>query len=393
MKGQLLSAAVIAAGGLTCMADGAERLVPQQYATIQAGIDAAEPGDVVIVADGTYTGHGNRDITFDGKAITVRSAGGPTVCIIDCAGTQQNPHRGFYFGSGETNASVVEGFTICNGSTPPGAVLDEFNGAGIMINNGSSPTIRNCIIRNNWAGCWGGAISCGWVAEAQPVIDRCVIVNNFAGDEGGGLFAVGANPTVINTVIANNEAGTAGGGILSLGGGSFTIRNSTIILNSAPWAGGVYDWNGTVTNSIIRGNNGDGQAFNTLGSVTYSNIEGGFDGVGNVDVDPMLLNPARGDVHLLPGSPMIDAGDPSFVPAQGELDMDGNSRLVGLGVDMGADELLLIGDINEDGVVGVTDLLGLLSAWGPCAGCNADLNADQVVNVLDLLLLISNWSG
>ncbi|MCZ6850499.1 MAG: right-handed parallel beta-helix repeat-containing protein, partial [Planctomycetota bacterium] len=350
MKGQLLSAAVIAAGGLTCIADGAELLVPQQYPTIQAGIDAAEPGDVVIVADGTYRGHGNRDITFDGKAITVRSAGGPTVCIIDCAGTQQNPHRGFYFGSGETNASVVEGFTICNGSTPPGAVLDEFNGAGIMINNGSSPTIRNCIIRNNWAGCWGGAISCGWVAEAQPVIDRCVIVNNFAGDEGGGLFAVGANPTVINTVIANNEAGTAGGGILSLGGGSFTIRNSTIILNSAPWAGGVYDWNGTVTNSIIRGNNGDGQAFNTLGSVTYSNIEGGFDGVGNVDVDPMLLNPARGDVHLLPGSPMIDAGDPSFVPAQGELDMDGNSRLVGLGVDMGADELLLIGDINEDGV-------------------------------------------
>ena len=81
------------------------------YLTTQEGIDATADGDEVVVCDGTYTGDGNRDLDFHGKAITVRSANGPEDCIIDC----QDDGRGFYFYSGETTASVVDGYTIQNG--------------------------------------------------------------------------------------------------------------------------------------------------------------------------------------------------------------------------------------------------------------------------------------
>jgi hypothetical protein len=82
------------------------------YTAIHAGIDAASNGDTVLVADGTYTGAGNRDIDFLGKAITVKSAGGPENCIIDCEGSPSDQHRGFYFHNGEGPDSVLDGFTI-----------------------------------------------------------------------------------------------------------------------------------------------------------------------------------------------------------------------------------------------------------------------------------------
>ena len=76
------------------------------YPTIQAGINAANTDDTVLVANGTYTGPGNRNINFVGKAITVKSANGPETCIIDVKGDG----RGVYFHNGEGENSVLSGF-------------------------------------------------------------------------------------------------------------------------------------------------------------------------------------------------------------------------------------------------------------------------------------------
>lgn len=91
--------------------------VPSQYQTIQAAIDAASNGDTVRVARGTYRGAGNKDLDFRGKAITLESEDGPAYTIIDCEGIG----RAFYFHSGESSLSVVNGFTIKNGS--PGGYM------------------------------------------------------------------------------------------------------------------------------------------------------------------------------------------------------------------------------------------------------------------------------
>jgi hypothetical protein len=82
------------------------------FDAIQEGIDAASGGDTVLVLDGTYTGVGNREIEFKGKAITVRSQNGPTNCIVDLQGTVRKP--GFVFDDAEDPNSILDGFTITN---------------------------------------------------------------------------------------------------------------------------------------------------------------------------------------------------------------------------------------------------------------------------------------
>ena len=115
--------------------------VPSDQATIQAGINAARNGDTVLVADGTYTGEGNRNLDFGGRAITVSSENGAENCVNDC----EEHGRGFYFHSGESRASVVKGFTITNGHSPS---ADDTHGGGIYCMN-SSPTIADNIITGN----------------------------------------------------------------------------------------------------------------------------------------------------------------------------------------------------------------------------------------------------
>ena len=119
--------------------------------TIQAGIDSAVAGDTVSLANGVFSGDGNRDLGFLGKAITVRSASGdPGTCTIDCGG-----QRGAVFSAGEGNNTVFEGIGITNGSD---SYMD-FGGGGIKV-VGAAPTIRNCAIFGCSVLGGGAAIGC-----------------------------------------------------------------------------------------------------------------------------------------------------------------------------------------------------------------------------------------
>jgi len=174
MSLQCLICATASADTIYVKADGTG-----DYPTIQAAIDAAIDGDEVIAAQGTYTGEGNRDISFAGKRITVRSIspGDPNVVattIIDCEGLG----RGFIFNNEEANESILDGFTITNGYAM-------WRGGGIYILD-SGPKISSCIISKNESfDAPGGGVYC---EGGSPEISDCTISENSAEHIGGGIL-------------------------------------------------------------------------------------------------------------------------------------------------------------------------------------------------------------
>lgn len=321
--GLVVCACVFTMFGSTAAADVI--FVPADFPTIQAAIDAAQDGDVVVLDDGVYQGRGNRDIRFDGKSITVRSAFGATNCVIDAQGTSEKPFRGFIFDSGETTDSVLDGLTICGGATLPGAIADQFNGGGLMFVE-SSATIKNCIINDNACGCWGAGVYCN--IGSSPILINCEISNNHAGDDGGGIFTWnGGTATLVNCNLNDNSAVVTGGAISSFGGGDdVSLINCCLANNDAPFGSAVLGWDVNIANSIIWGDSAAELIYQNSATIQYSTVQGGYPGVGNIDRDPMFVDPADGDYHLQIGSPCIDAADKTIVPEWVNSDADGQTR-------------------------------------------------------------------
>ncbi|MBN2270284.1 MAG: hypothetical protein JXN61_06705 [Sedimentisphaerales bacterium] len=302
----LLGAGLCAGRTITVDANGTG-----DYPTIRAAIDDANDGDVVEILPGRYTGYWNRNISFRGKAITVRSINpyDPNVVaatIIDCGGT----HRGFAFSGGEGIDSVLSGLTITNG---------RYYYGGAILCTSSSPTISYCrIVHNSASVNYGGGIFC---SRSSAVISHCVIAYNSATIGGGGIYYIYGSypkPIVRHCVIVNNHAEQSGG----IGGYVVSVKVSDCIIRD--------NWAARYSQITV----GSG-----TGSVTYSNVEGGYPGVGNIDLPPEFANPATGDYHLLPSSACIDAGDANSVPPVFlEVDIDGQPRIMGDAPDIGVDE-------------------------------------------------------
>jgi hypothetical protein len=290
------------------------------YDAIQEGIVHALPGDTVMVADGTYTGVGNTNIDFGGREILLRSVNGPQTCTIDMEGSG----RGFSFNSGETGAAQVMGFTISNGYTT--------RGAGILCENGSSPTVTDCIISGNRGSPWAGGIGC---YASDPTFANCVVAGNSAGYEGGGILCAISEPTFTNCLIVGNSADDEGGG-LHCTGGAPAFANCTFTGNTAPLAGAAYCYYSSpvFANCILWGDTAE-EIYFEWGSpqVSYSDIQGGWSGTGNIDADPLFVDPdgpdddpdtwQDNDYRLGVGSPCIDAADNDAVPPD-EFDLDGD---------------------------------------------------------------------
>jgi predicted outer membrane repeat protein len=265
------------------------------FDNIQDGIFQASDGDTVTLCDGTYTGTGNRDISYHGKAITVKStSGNPAACVIDCEGLT----RGFTFDSLEDTTSVLEGVTVTNGSsTRGGAVFCGFRSSS----DGAAPKFVNCVFSNSTASTAGGGVFCDYRGSGAVLInctfsgnsgsglhlsedadvtvtdctfdgnapyglnaprysnavvtdtrftnhaDRAVRVSEstvslagctFDGNPGGGLVCRMAHVTLENCTFSNNSAEN-GGGILTDYDGTFTVTNCTFTGNSATTSGGA----------------------------------------------------------------------------------------------------------------------------------------------------------
>ena len=172
------------------------------YPTIQAAIDAAVTDDVIELASGTYTGDGNRDINFLGKAITVHSQSfDPTMCIIDCEGSELDQHRGFIFNSGELPTSELIGVTVTGGwVTSPSC------GGAMICTGNSAPSITNCRFVDSRASC-GGLV---WCQNSNPVFTDCEFLDGTSDNSGGGLFFTDASPTLTRCLIVGNNGSQDG---------------------------------------------------------------------------------------------------------------------------------------------------------------------------------------
>lgn len=294
--------------------------VPVEFATIQAAIDAAGPGDTVLVAPGTYVE--TLQVAFKDD-ITLRSEQGPHATTIE-ADIFQTCIRCTAGSSG-----TIEGFRITNGFG--------FSGGGISIFQ-STFDVTNCVLEGNASETSGAGIM---VRDSVATISHCVIQGNGAWEEAGGILIDGSPVTVSNCVIRDNWTDIWDGGGLSILPGSEGTRilNCTIVDNDASFYGdGIVTWADDVliANCIVKNNQGvDIEELGPPTTIVHTNYNGSDGTSGNIDVDPLFLDLAGGDVHLSFNSPCRGAGRAN-IPGLPPVDLDGNPR--GDSVDMGADQ-------------------------------------------------------
>jgi len=368
------------------------------YPWLQAALDWASPGDEIWVAEGTYQpGQPGSILVGDQRTLTFELTNGVTLKggyagygetdpdRRDIAGYESilsgdinstgDPSDNCYHvvtGSGTDATAVLDGFTITAGN----AAYPPYHTGGGMFTYQGSPTVRDCTFRGNIS--WGdGAGMDNW--ESSPTLINCTFCDNAAsqgGESGGGgglsnLFSspiiidctftgnsawyggamhsgVASTPTLINCVFTNNSAGSDAGA-MNNNESDATVTNCTFYDNSAYRVGGMRNINCSpiVTNCILW-NNTDvvhdsdewGQIDGIPGwmQIDYCCVQGWTgapdpEGAGNISGDPLF----GADCRLTAGSPCIDAGD-SSVWSLSATDIDGNPRIVGLTVDMGAYE-------------------------------------------------------
>ena len=319
--------------------------IPDDYPTIQQGIDASTDGDTVLVQPGTYV----ENINFNGHNIVLGSlflTTGDTeyisTTIIDGSGSGSV----VYFNSSEESTTIITGFTIQNGSpyygggircdnSSPTIIYNTITGNSAILGGGilcwvSNPTINNNTISGNSASFWGGGIFC---RNSNSMITNNTISENSADDSGGGIYCFESNPFIINNTISGNWAEIAGGGIYC------ELVSNPVITNTIFWADSA-QYNQEIwadTSSAL--------------TITYCNIQDTlWPGEDNISVDPLFRDPDNGDFHLMStacgdpyDSPCIDAGHPDILDSLldcswglGELRSDmgayggGDSTMVGI---------------------------------------------------------------
>jgi len=370
--------------------------------------------------------------------------GSPTILNCTFIANFAGNDDGGGLGGGMYNYHGSPKLTNCRFIYNASIALDGGEGAGGAMGNWSSnPTLTNCIFTGNIAGRDGGAM---WNYESNPVLVNCIFSGNLAreggsGSFGGGMWSYGGSASLINCVFAGNTArssqiGSGGGGIWAAQG-NVKLINCTFNGNVAGRGGAIsgdYPYESTfLLSNCILWNDKPQEIYTptTLPVVTYSDVQRGWPGQGNINADPCFLAPGHwdndlwvnGDYHLKslgwrwdaaraqwtfdrvtsrcidagnPGSPLAD--EPLTIPDDPNNDWGCNLR-----IDMGAYggtaeasippyDWAILADLNNDGAVDWLDFVCTGSDWlktAPNQPC--DLNRNGDVNPADLDLFADDW--
>ena len=367
------------------------------FLTLQDGLAAAVGGDEILVAEGTYkpdrgTGItvGDRQASFvlkDGVIVKGGFAGygqpDPDARDIKArkttlSGDLNGDDLWRLLNRDDNSYHVVTGLVGTAGATLDGLFIVDGNAdgpfpnelGGGLYNPGGTLKVINCTFQGNSAAFGGGILNLG----AEITLVNTQLVGNRAFLSGGGLYNWEGSAILHNCRVVGNSADRAAemyGAAIDNLTANLTVLDSTVADNLSPSGGAIHsfswDWDagGTIriANSILY-NGGREVSSNNTGavSITYSDVQGGSSGAGNINAAPLFVAPGGrsiegewmdGDYHLQAASPCIDAGNDVNVPADvadldgdGDVaeplpvDLDGTTRIQGSRVDMGAYEQL-----------------------------------------------------
>ena len=277
--------------------EGVIRTVPRMHPTIQAAILAASSGDRIVLSPGTYV----ENIDLLDKRLVIEGASTPEVTRIDGNSSLMPVVRAQ---TKNTSGTILRNLTLTGGTGLPTAALKatDYYGGGLCAMGGATVRLENCHLVDNGTKGQGATF-------------------------GGGVYAGGKGTRVElhGCLVRNNNAWASGGATLADNGATIVHDRCTIVGNHArAWAfghqGGVSVANGAtalVSNSIVWDNAGfQVRAFGppydegcTI-QVTFSTVQNGIEGKGNLIKNPKFVDAEKGDFRLLSDSPCIDAGDP-----------------------------------------------------------------------------------
>lgn len=398
----------------TATAHGADRLVPQQYPTIQAAVDASVNGDRVLVAAGTYS----ESVSLLGKSIEL----GPALIGSEVALRAPQNQRALRFTSGETSSCRVFGLRLL-GATPAGSY-----GGGVLV-QGSSPRIESCrfegITWNVSAGTWGGAAD---IVSGSPVFLDCLFEGNrvvqASGFDGGAVLARGGQPRLEQCVFRSNgtQPFTQGADLFAVSqlpvvatlvncrfegvsGGAFGARiynygqgggAAKVVLQDCAFVGItqqaislVHGWD-TVQMERVRfedcaisgyPRSGAPGCLTTQSRSLLTVLDSDF---GSNDVDVLIsVDPVQGARADVSGTEFC--GNTPLAPDFGAILRDLGGNVVRAAC--------CAGDITGNGSVDGVDLAAVLSAWGPAGSgeFDADITGDGLVDGADLAAVLNGW--
>ena len=279
--------------------------VPADSTTIQGGINGAAPSDTVLVQPGRYV----ENINYNGKGIVLGSlllTTGDTSYISQTIIDGDSSGSVVTYSSGEDSTAVLLGFTIANGQA--------VSGGGIYCNYNSSPSLESLRVSGNSATSWGGGIYCD--GHSSPSLLHVTINGNSVevGNGGGIVCRHGSNVSMVQVLVTGNTASGYAGGLCFRGDSNPSLVNVTVSGNmAASYGGGVYcgNYSYPVLVNTILWNNAPLEIYLEPGSLlaaTYSDIQGGWGGTGNIDADPIFCEPDSGMFTLAENSPCLGTG-------------------------------------------------------------------------------------